>query len=136
MVLDYQELLKQAMKKIPKKESIADRFKVPSVICEIQGPKTLVKNFAEIVTVLRRDPKHLSKFLFKELATPGFIQGNMLILNAKIGRATVQGKLDEYIKGFVFCKICGEPDTKLEKEDRLTFMKCEACGARTSVRTV
>ncbi|MEM3439613.1 MAG: hypothetical protein QXG32_01685 [Candidatus Bathyarchaeia archaeon] len=31
------------------------------------------------------------------------------------------------------CPICKMPDTKLLKEKRLTFLICEACGAKSSV---
>ena len=35
-----------------------------------------------------------------------------------------------------FCPECGKPDTNLVKEDRINFLVCEACGARTSVKSV
>ena len=136
MEFDYQKLLKQAIEKIPRKESTGKRFKIPEVVCEIQGNKTLIKNFIEISTILRRDPKHLSKYLLKEMATPGNIQGAMLILNTKITRENLQKKLEDYIREFVYCKVCGEPDTKLNKEGRIVFIVCEACGAKYPIRSI
>jgi translation initiation factor 2 subunit 2 len=90
----------------------------------------------EISNILRREPNHLSKYLFKELATPGNIEGATLILQTKVPIDILQKKIEDYIKEFVYCKVCGEPDTKLTKEDRITFMKCDACGAKSSVRTI
>lgn len=136
MSFEYEELLKKAMEKIPKKVSSGERFKVPLVNIEIQGNKTLVKNFGEILSVLRRSANHLSKYLFKELATPGNVQGNVLILQRKVSEEILQKKIESYVKEFVFCKVCNKPDTKLVKEDRVLFIKCDACGAKTPARTI
>jgi len=128
---EYKYLLKKAMEKIPKKISTADRFQVPEPIIEIQGNKTLIKNFADIANVLRREPDHLAKYLYKELATPGNLQKNILILQSKVPSSTLKKKIEDYTKNYVYCKICGEPDTKLVKDNRLYFLTCEACGAKS-----
>ena len=39
-----------------------------------------------------------------------------------------------YAHEFVFCPECGKPDTKLEKEDKFSFIKCLACGAKNYVK--
>jgi translation initiation factor 2 subunit 2 len=135
MEFDYQEMLKSAMEKIPKKIDTTDRFKIPQAICEIHGSKTLIKNFNEILSGLRREPQHISRYLLKELAARGNVEGNMLVIQTKASTDMVQKKLEDYIKEFVYCRVCGEPDTKLSKEDRITFMKCDACGAKSPVRT-
>lgn len=136
MEFDYNEMLKGAMEKMPKKMDTSDRFKIPQAVCEIHGNKTLVKNFNEIINGLRRDASHLSKYLFKELAVPGSIEGSILTLQTKVSCDMMQKKIEDYIKEFVYCKVCGEPDTKLVKEERITFMKCDACGAKSPVRTI
>lgn len=134
--MSYEELLKKAYEKLPKKVEERKRFEVPVAICEIQGNKTLVKNFPDMLTALRRDPSHFSKFLMKELATPGSVQGAMLILQRKVSRDMLQEKIEGYVKEFVYCKECGEPDTKLIREGRITVLKCDACGARYPVRSI
>lgn len=134
--MDYESLLNKVYEKIPAKLDVADRFKVPLVEVEIVGPKTIFKNFAQITTVLRRDSNHLSKFLSRELAAPGSIQNNVLIFQGKVGKDILQKKVEDYIKEFVYCKQCGEPDTKLAKEGRVIYMICEACGAKRPVRSL
>ncbi len=136
MSFEYEELLKKAIEKIPKKVSSGERFKIPEVVIEVQGNKTLVKNFGEILSALRRDSSHLSKYLFKELATPGNIQNNILILQRKVPKEILENKIESYVKEFVFCKICNKPDTKLIKEGNSLFIKCEACGAKTPARQI
>jgi len=134
--MEYEGLLKKAMEKLPKKSEEKKRFILPQVICEVSGTKTFFRNFGEIANSLRRDTTHLSKYLFKELATPGSIQGNILIFQRKVSKEMLEEKLNDYLKGFVYCKECGEPDTKLIKEDKIFFIKCEACGARYPIRPI
>jgi len=136
MIVDYESLLNRAYEKLPKKLETADRFKVPVVDIEIVGPKTVLKNFAQIIAILRRDGPHFAKFLSKELAVPGSIQNNVLIFTGKVVREILQKKTEDYIKEFVYCKECKEPDTKLIKEGKVTYMICEACGAKHPVRSL
>jgi len=132
----YEDMLKNAMQKMPKKAEEEKRFEIPRVITITQGNKTIIRNFGEIISALRRDERHLAKYLFKQLATPGNIENGTLILQRKVHNDMLQKKLEDYIKEYVFCKVCGEPDTLLSKEDRIVFMQCEACGARSSMRNI
>jgi len=132
----YEKLLESALERMPKKLHEKERFEIPEVLTEIQGNKTLIRNFADISTRLRREPVHLSKYLFKELATPGNIQGSALILQRKLTSELIQEKINSYVKDFVYCKICGEPDTKFVKEGRITFIQCDACGGRSPYKGV
>ena len=133
---NYERLLDAALEKMPKKLHEGDRFQVPEAVTEIQGNKTLVKNFGEIAARLRREPQHLARYLFKQLATPGNIQGSTLILQRKLTSSFIQEKVVSYVKDFVYCKICGEPDTKFMKEGRITFIQCDACGARSPYKSI
>lgn len=132
----YEKLLESALEKMPKKLHEKERFQIPEALTEMQGNKTLIKNFVDISTTLRRDPLHLAKYLFKELATPGNIQGFALILQRKLTSELIQGKIISYVKNFIYCKICGEPDTKFVKEGRITFIQCDACGGRSPYRHI
>ncbi|MEM5879546.1 MAG: translation initiation factor IF-2 subunit beta [Candidatus Aenigmatarchaeota archaeon] len=134
--MNYEELLKKAMEKLPKKAEDKKRFIVPGVEFEFSGTRTIFKNFGTIANVLRREYGHFSKYLLKELATPGSIEGNNLIFQRKLPSGLLQEKVNSYIKKFVYCKVCGEPDTKLVKEDRVTFLVCEACGAKYPVENI
>ena len=130
---EYEEMLKKGMEKIPKDILRKERFELPAVIVEAQGNKSSFKNFGDVVSVMRREPSHVAKFISKELATAGSIQENALILQGRISKEVLQRKVEEYTKKFIYCKECGKPDTKLIKEARLMFLKCEACGAKHSV---
>jgi translation initiation factor 2 subunit 2 len=132
----YDQMLKEAEKKISRDTSKEDRLEIPSPNVVIQGNKTFITNFADISSSIRRKPKHLAKFLFRELAKPGHIDNNRLILQGKVMRNLVQNKIDAYIKEFVYCKECNRPDTQIIKEGRLFFLKCEACGAKQPLRRI
>ena len=134
--MEYEKLLKKVYEKLPKKIEEKKRFEIPVPVCQIQGNKTFIKNFSEILSAFRRDAPHLSKYLFKELATPGTVQGKILVLQRKVPRGILEKKIESYVKEFVYCKECGEPDTKLKKEGRIFTLKCDACGARYPVRRI
>jgi len=133
---NYENLLSKAIEKLPKKQESKDRFIIPEAIVEVSGSRTILKNFSEISNRLRREQQHIAKFLPKELATAGSIQGGTLVFQGNIRHEILQKKIEDYIKEFVYCKECKEPDTKLVKEARVTFMICEACGAKHPVRNI
>ena len=39
-----------------------------------------------------------------------------------------------YLKDYVECPTCKSPDTKIEKEKRIAFLICEACGAKSPLK--
>lgn len=132
----YEQMLKEAEKKISRDASKESRLEIPSPNVIIQGNKTFITNFIDITNSIRRDPKHLAKFLFRELAKAGHIDNNRLILQGKVMKSLVQNKIDSYMKEFVLCKECNRPDTLIVKEGRLIFLKCEACGAKQPLRRI
>lgn len=134
--MDYETLLEKAYEKLPKIETTEERFQTPIVEIMVQGNQIIIKNFSQICETLRRDPKHLLKFLMRELATAASFDEKRAILQSRIPQKLIQQKLEAYVKEYVICKECKKPDTKLIKEDRIFFLKCEACGAKASVKSI
>jgi len=128
--MKYEELLDRAYKELPEVKVSSERFEIPRVQSIIQGSKTIIANFARIAQIFRRDVDHLQKYLLRELATPGNLDGPRLVLNRKISSSLINQKIEQYASTFVICKECGKPDTTLNKEDRFTYIKCQACGAK------
>ncbi|MBU5575343.1 MAG: translation initiation factor IF-2 subunit beta [Nitrososphaerota archaeon] len=134
---EYLELLERLYQKLPKKSGTGERFEPPKVEISYIGNQTIIKNFIFIADSLRREPQHLLKFFTKETAAPGNISGKQAIFQSKIPAHIVNSKLEAYIKEFVLCKECKRPDTKIIKKDKKLFsLKCEACGAETSIRSI
>lgn len=130
----YTELLEKAKAKLPEVTASKERFEIPPVAGHVQGVKTVITNFVQICTTLRRPPEQLLKYLQRELATPAEIDGPRLVLGRKIASTIINQKIAEYCNAFVLCKECRKPDTQLSKEDRVLFLKCTACGAKQPVR--
>ena len=131
---EYEELLKRGMKLLPDVVVEVSRFEIPKVRGHLQGNKTIVSNINQIVETLRRPIAHLVKFLLKELAAPGEVKGNFLVLGTKISASRINEKIDEYVKRYVICPVCKKPDTKLKKEGDFMFISCQACGAKKVIK--
>jgi len=132
--MDYDKLLESAYKEVKVVEGKVERFEVPKVEGHIEGNKTILTNFKQIATHIRREPEHLLKFLVRELATQGGIKGDRVILIRKVPSKAVNEKIRKYVNEFVICGECRKPDTEFQKQDRVTFVHCLACGAKHSVR--
>lgn len=132
---EYEKLLERALKNIPKKKHSGERFEIPTVSGRIEGNKTIVSNFAQIASQLHRDPKHLLKYLQRELATPAHLDNQRLVIGRKISSTIINEKIKRYVEEFVICKDCKRPDTQLTKDHRVLIMKCLACGAKHPVKS-
>ena len=133
--MEYEKLLERAQERLPKKVKTTERFEIPKVKGHIEGNKTIITNFSQIVTTLRRDTKHMLKYLLRELAAPGNIDGPRLILGRKISSALINEKIQKYANEFVICKECGKPDTQITKEGGVLMLKCTACGAKHPIKS-
>ncbi|MEM3411710.1 MAG: translation initiation factor IF-2 subunit beta [archaeon] len=131
----YEELLKRAYQNM-KVVKTGERFEYPVVIVSSQGNQTIIKNFVEISNILRRDVNHLVKYLAKELASSISISGKSAILVGKFKQELIQAKLNNYILEYVICKECKKPDTTLENFQGVMYKICQACGARSPVKSI
>ena len=133
--MDYEKLLNEAYGKIKKPESSGERFEIPKIEGHFEGKKTILTNFFQIASHLRRNPEHFQKFILKEVAASGQKEGDRLVLNMTVPSAKINQKIEQYVKEFVLCEQCGKPDTEIVKEDRVAFLHCLACGAKHSIRS-
>jgi len=131
---NYEKLLEEAYGKIKQTNTSLDRFKIPKIEGHFEGRKTILTNFYQISSHLRRKPEHFQKFMLKELAASGQKEGDRLVLNIKVPSSKINQKIGEYVNEFVLCRECKKPDTELIRKDRINFVHCLACGAKHSVR--
>lgn len=134
MEYDYNELLKRAREQCPEVSSKSERLELPRLNYARIGMRTVIYNFKEIADALDRDPQHLLKFLTGEMATAAMMQGSRVIFQGKFQEDTFHRLMQRYLETFVVCPVCKRPDTKIVKEKRLSFLVCQACGAKSSIK--
>ena len=134
--MDYKEMLKRARSQLPSEILEHKRFEIPKPRSFVTGMRTVLANFKDVCDAFNREPRHVLKFLSGEMATAATIQGPRAIFQGKFGRDTFERLIERYVKEFVVCPICKRPDTKIVKEKRFLFLRCEACGAKSSIRPV
>lgn len=134
MLYDYEALLKRARSQIPEVGLKQERLEIPRLHHVTIGMRTTIYNFREIADALDRDPMHFLKYMSGEMATAATIQQSRAIFQGKFGADTFERLVQRYVESFITCPICKRPDTKIVKERRLSFLVCEACGAKSSIK--
>lgn len=135
MADDYENLLSRGLSKI-KDSGATGRFEMPVADVETHGQRTIVRNFAQVADKFRREPQHMLKFFQKELATSGSIENGQAVFLGNITAALIGRKLADYANEFVFCKGCGQPDTKIASDGKYETLVCWACGAKRQIRSL
>ncbi|MGQ0376626.1 MAG: translation initiation factor IF-2 subunit beta [Nitrososphaerota archaeon] len=131
---EYEKLLKRAQDKVSKNKSETTRFELPPVDVMWEGQRTFLRNFSEFPKVLRRDPDKVLQYLSKEFAVPAERVGEKAIFIGKREPQDFTRLFEIYVKDYVECPTCKSPDTRIEKEKRISFLICEACGAKSTLK--
>jgi len=131
--LDYDSLLERAKKKLPQTLESHERFKIPDPDVMVEGKTTVIRNFGDIVDVLRREPEHLLGYLLRELGTAGTMDGSRAVFKGKPATSQIVDRINSYIDEYVICSECGRPDTNMVKDGRILILRCETCGAHRPV---
>lgn len=133
---DYKKLLEKAEKELPEKTVSYERFKLDNIKGHIEGKKTILVNLRQIAKQLNRKLEHLLKYLLRELATPGKIVRDRVILGSKFPASLINKKIKKYISEFVVCSECGKLDTELTEAEGVNYLKCLVCGVKKPVKSV
>ena len=131
---DYESLLKRIEKNISKDAKDTQRFELPTVEITWEGKKTILRNFGDFPKALRRDTNIILQYLSKEFAVPAERVGEKAIFVGKRDPDDFSRLFGIYLKDYVECPTCHSPDTKVEKENRVSFLICEACGAKSTIK--
>ncbi|GJP51904.1 hypothetical protein CLOM_g11032 [Closterium sp. NIES-68] len=111
------------------------RYKMPKLITKIEGRgngiKTNVVNMVDVAKALARPPSYTTKYF-------GCVLGAQSKFDAKTGTSTVNGAhdttklvqlLEGFIKKYVQCYGCGNPETEvIITKNQCITLKCAACG--------
>ena len=132
---NYEKLLKRIEKNLAKNtETADDRFELHPVDIMWEGQKTYLRNFAEYPKIMRRDPSKLLQYLSKEFAVPAERIGDSAMFIGKRDPDDFTRLFNIYVTDYIKCLTCQSPDTRIEKEKRIHFLICEACGAKSTIK--
>ncbi len=132
---EYEKLLKKVQDKISETRKVSgSRFELPKVDIMWQGNRTFFRNFAEFPKLLRRDHEKILQYLSKEFATPAQYAGDKAVFVGKKEPHEFTSLLERYVKEYLECPTCKSPDTRVERANRVNFLVCEACGAKSSLK--
>lgn len=110
------------------------RYKMPKLLAKVEGKgngiKTVITNMTEIAKSLERPAMYPTKFFGCELgAQTNFDSKNeRYIVNGEHDANRLQDLLDGFIKKFVLCPACDNPETTLSVRRNQIHSKCKACG--------
>jgi translation initiation factor 2 subunit 2 len=117
--------------------SASRRIKLPPPSVSRRGKKTIFANFLAVCELMKRAPEHVKKYICSEQNTEASIDGEgALVISGRLTPSTVERLLLSYLRTYVKCPVCGSMDTKLDKNNRLLFIKCNQCTASVSVRPI
>ncbi len=128
-------MLQRGRELLPEDTNKGERFQIPKVKGHLQGNKTVISNFKQIATTLGRKVPLLVKYVEKQLATKGQVEGTFVIFNTKLSANKINERVQQFTDQFVICKECGKPDTTITKDTGIYFVKCQACGTKYSIKT-
>lgn len=115
------------------------RYKMERLVTKVEGKgngiKTVVVNLTSVAQSLDRPGAHLIKFFGFELGAQTNLdpKDDRWIINGAHESAKLQDLLDIFIKKFVLCHKCHNPETKPEIKDGRISLDCKACGVRSDV---
>ncbi|XP_065847751.1 eukaryotic translation initiation factor 5-like [Euphorbia lathyris] len=116
------------------------RYKMPRMMTKIEGRgngiKTNVVNMVEIAKALARPPAYTTKYFGNELGAQSKFDektGTSLV-NGAHETAKLAGLLENFIKKYVQCYGCGNPETEIViTKTQMITLKCAACGFLSDV---
>jgi translation initiation factor 5 len=110
------------------------RYKMPRLQAKVEGKgngiKTVIANMTDIAKALGRPPTYPTKFFGCELGAQTNVdnKNERYIVNGEHDANKLQDLLDGFIKKFVLCPACDNPETVLTIKRQVINSKCKACG--------
>lgn len=115
------------------------RYKMPRLIAKVEGKgngiKTVIVNMPEIAKALHRPPTYPTKFFGCELGaqTQFDVKNDRFIVNGSHDSAKLQDLLHGFIKRYVLCEECDNPETNLVVKKNQILARCIACGHQMDI---
>ncbi|KAH7622711.1 hypothetical protein Ndes2526B_g03547 [Nannochloris sp. 'desiccata'] len=110
------------------------RYKMPKLVARIEGRgngiKTNIVNNVDIAKALERPTEYVLKYFGLELGaqTKFDKKSGTCIVNGAHDASKLSEILETFIKKFVQCYSCGNPETVVKIKRENILLKCKACG--------
>lgn len=102
-------------------------------IIYFKNKKTFFSNFTVICNKFNRSPETLQKYINDELSCVTSIDNKgTLLMSGRFTLVQLRGCIISYVNSFVNCKQCKSRNTNLIKENRINYIKCDSCFAKTA----
>lgn len=112
------------------------RYKMPRILAKVEGKgngiKTVIVNMAEVARAIGRPATYPTKYFGCELGaqTQFDYKNERFIVNGSHDAAKLQDLLDGFIRKYVLCPECDNPETDLtvSAKNQTISQSCKACG--------
>jgi len=110
------------------------RYKMPRLQAKVEGKgngiKTVLVNMVDVARALSRPPTYVTKYFGCELGaqTNADVKNERYIVNGCHEAGKLQDMLDGFIKKFVLCEKCENPETVIKVKKQMMGASCKACG--------
>lgn len=110
------------------------RYKMPHLVAKKEGrgngKKTILANVQELSAALARPSTYITKYFGCVLGagTSWNIEAERFQVNGYYEAADLQHRLFDFIREFVMCAACQNPETVLSVREQKIYSKCKACG--------
>ena len=115
------------------------RYKMPRLVAKVEGRgngiKTNIVNNVDIAKALERPPEYVIKYFGIELGaqTKFDKKSGTSIVNGAHDQKKLSEVLELFIKKYVQCYGCGNPETVVKIKKENINLKCKACGFVSTV---
>lgn len=117
------------------------RYKMPRLLAKVEGKgngiKTVIVNMSDVAKALCRPPTYPTKYFGCELGaqTQFDSKNDRFIVNGAHDSSKLQDLLDGFIRKFVLCPECENPETNLivQAKKGIILQRCIACGHQANI---
>ena len=96
--------------------------------------KSYISNFIKMAESINRTPEELRTYFQQELRIDtSFKENGYLKIDKIIKSQMIEAIYKSFVIEHIMCKTCKSIKTHIEKEKRIKYLICEACGSKKSI---
>jgi translation initiation factor 2 subunit 2 len=93
------------------------------------GRRMELDNLEQIARSLNRPTNFILQSLQYSLNTVGYTKNSRYFLRGKFTKRQLQTALEAFVKDYVRCQLCANPETSLHVRNHALYVACRGCGA-------